>query len=319
MAASLFFSYSHKDESLRDQIETQLAMLKRQDIIATWHDRRIGAGEEIDESIGAHINADDIILLLVSSDFLASEYCYGVEMKRAMERHRAGDAMVIPVLLRACEWHHAPFGKLNATPPDGRPVTQYADRDQALLEVAKAIRGAAERVGRKATPTPQARMQHPSPQTTISRAEPRSSNLALAKSFTERDKNRFKRESFEYLARFFENSLHELAARNDGIEHDFRRIDADRFVAVIYKGGKAVSKCTVFVDGSSHMSGIGYSASDTPQSNSFNEHLSVDADTQSLFLRPLGLSVRGPRDAKLTQEGAAEFYWGMLVEGLQQR
>jgi len=122
---SVFFSYSHADEALRDQLEKQLAMLRRQGVIETWHDRRIGAGQDIDHAIDEHINRDEIILLLVSPDFLASDYCYDIEMKRAMERHHAGKAIVIPVILRACDWHHAPFGKLNATPRDGKPVTQW--------------------------------------------------------------------------------------------------------------------------------------------------------------------------------------------------
>lgn len=115
-------------------------------MVTTWHDRRIGAGTEFARAIDAHLEKDDIVLLLVSADFLASDYCFTKEMAVAMERHEAGQAVVIPVILRPCEWHKAPFGKLNATPPDGRPVTQYADRDQALLEVATAVRQAAERL-----------------------------------------------------------------------------------------------------------------------------------------------------------------------------
>ena len=86
--ATVFFSYSHKDEDLRNQLETQLAMLRRQGVISTWHDRRIIAGEEFAQVIDDHINADDIILLLASADFLASDYCYELEMQRAMERMR---------------------------------------------------------------------------------------------------------------------------------------------------------------------------------------------------------------------------------------
>lgn len=157
--ASLFFSYSHKDEALRDQIETQLALLKRQGVISTWHDRRIGAGLELDSEIGAHVEQDDIILLLVSADFPDSDYCYDREMMRAMERHERGEAVVIPVILRACDWHGAPFSKLNVTPPDGKPITQWPDRDQAMLEVAKAIRAAAQRLAgsREANGGPPAR------------------------------------------------------------------------------------------------------------------------------------------------------------------
>lgn len=117
--AGVLFSYSHADEALRDQLEKQLPMLKRQGVIDTWHDRRIGADQEIAYEIDEQINRDEIILLLVSADFLASNYCYNIEMKRAMERHEAGEAIVIPIILRACDWYHAPFGKLNAVPREG--------------------------------------------------------------------------------------------------------------------------------------------------------------------------------------------------------
>ena len=86
---NVFFSYCHADEALRDQLEKQLSMLKRQRVIETWHDRRIGAGQEIDAAIDDHINSDEIILLLVSPDFIASDYCYNIEMARAMERHES--------------------------------------------------------------------------------------------------------------------------------------------------------------------------------------------------------------------------------------
>lgn len=140
---SVFFSYSHVDEGLRDQLEKHLSPLRRQGMVETWHDRRIGAGHEFGDAIDEHVDSADIILLLVSPDFLASDYCYDREMMRAMARHEAGEATVIPVILRACLWHDAPFGKLNAAPTDGRPITLWPDRDQALTEVAKAIRGAA--------------------------------------------------------------------------------------------------------------------------------------------------------------------------------
>src|ERR1700747_1511118 len=88
---NVFFSYSHADETLRDQIEKQLALLKRQGVIEVWHDRRIGAGQDFAKEIDRHVETDDIILLLVSSDFLASDYCYEKEMTRAMQRHEAGE------------------------------------------------------------------------------------------------------------------------------------------------------------------------------------------------------------------------------------
>jgi TIR domain len=86
--AILFFSYSHADEALRDQLETHLASLKRQGVISSWHDRRITAGTNVGEAIDSHLDAADVVLLLISPDFIASDYCYEREMTRALERHR---------------------------------------------------------------------------------------------------------------------------------------------------------------------------------------------------------------------------------------
>lgn len=320
---SVFFSYSHADEALRDQLEKQLALLKRQGVIETWHDRRIGAGQELDHEISGHVESDDVILLLVSADFLASDYCYDREMARGMERHAQGEAIVIPVILRACDWHGAPFGKLMATPPDGRPITQWPDRDQAMLEVARAVRGAAERLtgGRRAaTETPRAAVSTPQPARTPAPMA-RSSNLRLAKTFTDRDRDAFRREAFDYIATYFENSLTELSARNADIDSSFTRIDANRFTATVYRDGKARSRCTIFMGGSLLGPGIAYSSSETNDSNSFNESLSVQADDQMLFLRSMGMARMGRRaeDEKLSFEGGAELYWSMLVEPLQTR
>jgi tetratricopeptide (TPR) repeat protein len=143
-AIEVFFSYSHKDEELRDQLSNHLSTLKRKQFITAWHDRRIGAGKEWANEIDERLDQADIILLLISSDFLASDYCYDVEVKRAMERHEAGEARVIPIILRPVDWKGTPFGKLQALPRDARPVTEWPNRDQAFLDVAQGIRAAAE-------------------------------------------------------------------------------------------------------------------------------------------------------------------------------
>jgi hypothetical protein len=140
----IFYSYSHKDEELRDELEKHLSILKRQGVITGWHDRRIGAGKEWKGEIDTHLNTAHVILLLISADFLASDYCYDVEMKRAMERHEAGEARVIPVILRPVDWEGAPFGKLQALPTDAKPVTEWPNRDKAFWDVARRIRAAVE-------------------------------------------------------------------------------------------------------------------------------------------------------------------------------
>ena len=107
----LFYCYSAQDENLGHQLEKNLLSLKRQGNIGTWHDRKISPGTHWEKEIDTHLNTASIFLLLLSADFLNSEYCYGFEMKRAMERHNAGEALVIPILLRPTDWEGAPDRK----------------------------------------------------------------------------------------------------------------------------------------------------------------------------------------------------------------
>jgi type I restriction-modification system DNA methylase subunit len=136
----LFYSYAREDETLRNQLDRHLAMLKRQGLIREWYDRDISAGRLWVQQIDEHLKSADIILLLISSAFIASDYCYGVEMQQALRRHDAGEARVVPIILRSCDWKAAPFGKLQALPRDARPVTRWKDRDEAFTDVAQGIR-----------------------------------------------------------------------------------------------------------------------------------------------------------------------------------
>ena len=138
-APRLFYSYSHKDEMLRDELETHLKLLHRQGMINPWHDRCISAGDEWKDQIDNNLEHADIILLLVSADFIASDYCYELEMKLALERHESGEAKVIPIIVRDVNWHSAPFGKLQALPKDGKAVTLWSNKDTAWRKVAEGI------------------------------------------------------------------------------------------------------------------------------------------------------------------------------------
>ncbi|NMF86745.1 TIR domain-containing protein [Nodosilinea sp. P-1105] len=141
---SLFFSYAHEDEELRNELAKQLKNMERQGIISAWYDRDITAGEEWAGQISYNLETAQIVLLLISSDFMDSDYCYDTELKRAMERHRQGDARVIPVILRPTDWKGAEFEGLQALPKDALPVTKWPDRDEAFLNIAQGIRRAVE-------------------------------------------------------------------------------------------------------------------------------------------------------------------------------
>lgn len=135
----VFYSYSHKDESLRDALQTHLSILSRNGVISEWHDRRIKAGQEWEKEIDEEIENADIILLLISPDFIASDYCYGKELTRAIEKHESKQARVIPIIIRPTEWSHSPFAKLQALPKDAKAVTSWSNEDEAWLDVAKGI------------------------------------------------------------------------------------------------------------------------------------------------------------------------------------
>ncbi len=148
MPIKIFFSYAHEDAAYVDELVAHLSVLKRQGLIDTWRDRDIGAGTEWRQEIDKHLNTAQIILLLISQYFMASDYCYSNEMVQAMKRHDSGEARVIPVILRPVHWQGAPFGKLQALPTDGKPVTgsSWRSQDEAFFDVAEGIRKAVEKL-----------------------------------------------------------------------------------------------------------------------------------------------------------------------------
>nr|WP_269141800.1 SUMF1/EgtB/PvdO family nonheme iron enzyme [Nostoc sp. NZL] len=146
VSLKVFCSYSHNDEPLKDELAKHLTMLERQGVISTWHDRKIPPGREWDRQINENLNTADIILLLVSSDFIFSKYCWDVEVTKAIERHEAGEACVIPIILRNVSWQSAPFAKLQALPKNAQPVKSWNNQDDAFTNVAEGIKFAAEQL-----------------------------------------------------------------------------------------------------------------------------------------------------------------------------
>jgi len=138
--SKLFCSYSHKDEKYRAELETHLALLSRQGAVHLWHDRKIQPGQNWKDEIDDNINHADLVLLLVSADFVASEYCYGIEAKRALDRAAAGETRVVPILVRKCDLEGIPFEKLHWLPTGSKPVKNWSDRDSAWADVAAGIR-----------------------------------------------------------------------------------------------------------------------------------------------------------------------------------
>src|SRR6266513_5117730 len=142
MAIEVFISYSHQDQALRQKLDNHLANLKRQNIITSWYDGDITPGENLLPQIIEHLNKAQIILLLVSADFMTSKFCYSIELQEAIARHDAKQARVIPIILRPTDWEGAPFEKLQMLPSDARPVSAWSSRDAAFKDVVAGIRRA---------------------------------------------------------------------------------------------------------------------------------------------------------------------------------
>jgi len=316
--AVVFFSYSHKDEALRDRLEQALIMLQREGLIEAFHDRRIPPGDLLDPAIDAELERADIILFLLSPDFLSSRYCYDLEMARALERAESGAAKVIPIVLRPCEWDRSPLGKYLALPTDARAVTKHPDLDDAFLDISKGLRAAlAARPGVRKSATNAGRVEPGLASGAAFGPGPRSSNLHVPKRFSDIDKDRFQHEAFDYIALYVENSLAELQARNPGVEGIFRRIAADEFTAQIYRDGRKLGFCRVYTGGDTLGGGIAYAGNESMARGSVNESLSVEADGNGMSLKALGMASHGQQKQQLTLEGAAEYYWSMLIEPLR--
>lgn len=142
----IFYSYAHADETHREELEKHLSILRRQGIIADWHDRKILPGEDWERAISDNLESAEIILFLVSSDFLASDYCYDIEVKRAIERHESGEAVIIPVIVRPVDFTGAPFSGIQALPKDAKPVTTFNNPDEVWFEIAQGIRDICESI-----------------------------------------------------------------------------------------------------------------------------------------------------------------------------
>jgi len=141
---NIFISYSHADEALYNELHKHLSVLRRQKLFNSWHDRKLLPGDDWRTQIDRQLTEADVVLLLISADFLNSDFCYEQEMARAMARHAQGSARVVPIIIRPCSWQHSPFAQLQALPKDGLPVTLHTSQDAAWTEVERALRALAD-------------------------------------------------------------------------------------------------------------------------------------------------------------------------------
>lgn len=135
----IFCCYAREDQGMLAHLKKHLMPLQRQGQIKIWSDTDLDAGMEWERELHRHLESADLILLLISPDFMSSDYCYSTEMKRAIERHDQGHAQVVPILLRSTFWRNAPFAKLQLLPKDAKPVNSWTDMDEAFNDITERI------------------------------------------------------------------------------------------------------------------------------------------------------------------------------------
>lgn len=154
MPIEVFISSAHKDRKLRDELAEHLSNLRNQRVITDWFDGDIVEGTEWELQIHTHLRTAQVILLLISSSFLASKFCYSTELTEAIARHDAGQARVIPIILRPTDWTGTPFAKLQVLPAYGKPVSQWRSHDEAFADVVRGIRRAIDYLQTRTSPNP---------------------------------------------------------------------------------------------------------------------------------------------------------------------
>ena len=138
---SVFVSYAHEDAAYLTEFKKHAVMLKRSGLVSMWHDAFIPPGGNIDTSVQSKLQSSNVIVLLVSSDFLDSFWCYDIELDNALDRRARGEAAVIPVILRPCNWPETPLKNIRVLPREARPISLWEDRDSAWLDVVEQLTG----------------------------------------------------------------------------------------------------------------------------------------------------------------------------------
>ena len=299
----VFISYSHKDEAARRQLYTHLAVLRQDGSINDWFDRKILAGGIIDAEIAERLESSGLFLLLVSPDFLASDYCVEREMERALERHHSGTARVVPIIVEPCDWASTPLRDLKVLPRDGKPISEWTNENKAYLDVVQELRRILqeEEVTRDVEQAEATIRQGPS------RSGAR--RYRVKREFDEIDRSDFREAAFSIIRDYFESAVAEIAAIED-LRGRFVSLSTTSFTCTIVNRACQNGTAHITVHGRKDNMGFGdisYSFTENAPANTANGMFMIEADEYELFLS--SMMGFGQHEKRLTPEAAAERLW----------
>jgi len=304
-----FISYSHQDADALERLHVHLANLRREGLIETWYDREILAGRILDDEIRRELEAADLFLLMVSPDFIASDYCVEQEMQRALQRHAADDARVVPIIVEPCDWAETPeLRQLKAIPKDGRPISEWTNANTAFLDVVKEIRRIvdADRGGAPAPATDHSASAAPQ------QGVPR---YRVQRDFDEIDRGEYRDTAFATIKEYFRRAVGEMDAV-DGLRGRFVDRDASSFGATVVNRDRrdGTAHITVHCGNAGFALGdIYHSFEENAEGNSANGIFNVSSDEYEQFLVVI-VDPFGNTPDRLNPEQAAEYLWDQFIE-----
>lgn len=274
-----------------------------------WFDREILAGDVLDDQIARELEAANLFLLLVSPDFIASDYCVEREMQRALERHDAKDARVVPIIVEPCDWASMqPLRRLKAVPRDGKAISEWANANTAYLNVVQELRRIIDAEERStqdlATPEPTST----APSIGIAR-------YRVQKDFDEIDRAEFRDAAFATIKNYFRRAIEEIDAI-DGLRGRFVDRGATSFGSTVINSGRqrGIAHISVHCRNASFALGdIFFSFSENAPDNTANGVFNVTSDEYEQFLTAT-MSVFGNTPDRLSTDEAAVHLWDQFIE-----
>lgn len=316
----VFISYSHKDEDVLKRLHTHLAVMIRKGEISEWFDRKILPGGELDEEIMDKLLASELFLPIVSPDFLASKYCYEVEMKIALSRCRKGEMLVVPIIVEPCDWTSTPLGKLKGLPKDGKAVALWDNKNSAFDDVVKELRRLINSSLRKPAAVSKPSIQQANGKTQVELPEAiqapqrKTSRYRAKKTFSESEKIRFKKQGFAEIRQVIKSKINEIATEA-GIDGHFEEINSNRFIATVENlmRDNRPAHITVYSNEGRGLGDISILHERSTSDNSANGFIHVGANDYELFFK-VSLFDNFGREHELNANETAELLWEKLLK-----
>ena len=303
-----FISYSHEDEVHLARLHTHLAVLKREGRIDAWFDRDILAGRELHRDIAEQLESCRLFLLLVSPDFLASDYCIEREMVRALERHEAREAIVIPIIIEPCDWASTPLRHLRALPRDGKPISEWTNENNAYLDVVQELRRVLEAEESRRTTKTETVTVRPSSSPSVER------RYRAKRDFDEIDRSDFRDRAFAVIRDYFKSAIAETNAIEE-LRGRFASRSATSFTCTIVNRARQRSTAHITVHSRRDRIGFGdisYSFTENGPSDTCNGAFTIGSDEYELFLRSMMSFVRN--EERLAPQDAAGQLWEEFLQ-----